>query len=150
MLLIDEDENSRLLTSTSLRDAGYRVLVATEPGEGLALLDAYLDLDLIILDLKLATKGGPLLIEFLTCNRPTLPIFLYTAATLCERVLDQARALGVSKCLRKGAASDLIEAARQALEAQPVRIVGSNNPTILDHDVLPAIQQCGRDPGPSS
>jgi len=116
ILLIEEDESSRQLTSAFLREAGYRVLVAPEPGEGLALLDAFLDLDLIILDLKLATEGGPLLIEFLTCNRPTLPILLYTGAALSDSALGQARALGINRCLQKGAASDLIEATRQALE----------------------------------
>lgn len=59
VLLAEDNEQTRLLTEQILREAGYRVLVAADGEEALALYAANgSDIDLLLLDVVMPKRGG--------------------------------------------------------------------------------------------
>ena len=78
ILLVDDDELIRLSIPAMLRALGH--VVQTEPGgqEALASLEAHLEVDLVILDLKMPGLSGAETLPRLRALRPDLPVLLAT------------------------------------------------------------------------
>jgi CheY-like chemotaxis protein len=78
ILVVDDEENIRLLYEEELKEEGYEVITASNGREGLESVKAY-NPDLVVLDIRMPEMDG---IEFLRTIREThrnLPIILSTA-----------------------------------------------------------------------
>jgi CheY-like chemotaxis protein len=89
VLVIDDDENNRLLLATLLEYAGHSVLKA-DCGIAGALLAAQQKPDLVVIDLSLPDISGLALIRSLRNDPATanLPIALYTATAISSSLQD--------------------------------------------------------------
>ena len=113
ILFVDDEEEIRSLVATSLQGAGYEVVTAADASEAMSRAEA-VDLGLIILDLNLAGDSGLALMEFLRCNRPDVPVLLYTGM---EHDHDEVVAMmqkGAYRYVRKGTMEELVQAVRSS------------------------------------
>lgn len=84
ILVIDDDLAVRDSLKQVLEQTGYSVATAQDGEAGLALLQGS-PCDLLILDLDLPKISGWDVIDFVTTNRPALPVIILTAmADQCE------------------------------------------------------------------
>jgi CheY-like chemotaxis protein len=74
ILLVDDDENLRMLTAQLLRDFGYAVIEAQSAETALALAHITERLDLVITDVMMPGASGPTLGARLRRDRPALPV----------------------------------------------------------------------------
>jgi DNA-binding NarL/FixJ family response regulator len=73
------------------------------------------NLGLIILDLDLDGENGLVLMKFLKCNQPDVPIIIYTGLNHDDdAILDMLRQ-GAHRYVRKGPMDDLRKAVKAAL-----------------------------------
>jgi DNA-binding NtrC family response regulator len=114
LLIVDDDEEMRDLLRKVLEKEGYRVSVAGDGREALALL-ARGTFDLVVTDMLMPHDGGLELLEALHQMRPTLPVIIVTAFGdwhSYTRALELGAAAFISKPLRM---SELIAAVHNAL-----------------------------------
>lgn len=90
LLLIEHDEHVREALGSYLRDAGYRILLASTPREGLDLM-ADQSPDLVICDLDLAHREGLALVHELRAVSPLKPIIVISSDQDVGHVLDALR-----------------------------------------------------------
>jgi signal transduction histidine kinase len=74
ILLVDDDENLRMLTAQLLRDFGYAVIEARSAETAIALAHITERLDLVITDILMPGASGPALGARLRLDRPALPV----------------------------------------------------------------------------
>ncbi|NMO49870.1 response regulator [Actinoplanes sp. TBRC 11911] len=86
ILLVEDDAAVRQLTERILTTAGYRVLVAVDGEQGLAVARAHADIDLLVTDVIMPGLNGQQLADRLTALRPGLPVIFTSAYT--RGVLD--------------------------------------------------------------
>ena len=87
ILLVDDDENTRILLTEFLSTAGYGVLEAKDAKEAMKLIDIG-PIDLVMTDLKMPEMDGIQLTRAIRRIRPDLPIIVYSA----HRFIDTAPA----------------------------------------------------------
>lgn len=82
VLLVEDDEQVRVLAESILRDAGHTVVTATGIDGSQALLDADQPVDVLFVDITLGTdlEGGLKTAQHAREKRPHLPI-LYTTGS---------------------------------------------------------------------
>jgi|SRR5208337_669926 len=115
ILFVDDDAEWRAMVTAGLKEAGYQVRAVADASE--ALLQASDGgFSLIILDLDLAGENGLMLMNYLKCNYPTVPIVLYTGMEHEPEVVEQMRLLGARQYLRKGEISELAETVKKILD----------------------------------
>ena len=116
ILVVDDEEIVRNIAVTSLKDARFNVLVATNGAEALAILTANPEVALVILDLTMPVMTGEKAIPLLKLSRPNIPIILssgYSEAELSRRF----SAAGISAFLQKPyTASAILAKVNQSLE----------------------------------
>ena len=78
ILLVDDDELIRLAIPALLEALGHRVETAAGGQEALDLLTAGLEVDLVILDMRMPGLGGTQTLPRLRALRPGLPVLLAT------------------------------------------------------------------------
>ena len=78
ILLVDDDEQFRRLTATSLRNLGYSVVEAGSAESAYALAHSVSTLDLVITDFAMSGATGLEFASRLSAERPTLPILFVT------------------------------------------------------------------------
>jgi DNA-binding response OmpR family regulator len=125
VLIVDREEECRRAVQRLLSQQGYRVLTATNPGEGFACLSDWLEeVSVVILDFAVPALDRPLFRHLRTCA-PALPIIIthpgWPAAGLAP-CLDEAalvatlgkplQAVELLACLRR-----ILRAARQGSSA---------------------------------
>ena len=95
VLVIDDDEDSRLICRELLRHHGYRVEEADNGADGIEQARA-LDPDLVIVDLRLPRADGIEVVRALHDGRSTKPpqVLLYTADVLASRVCLGTEGIG--------------------------------------------------------
>jgi DNA-binding response OmpR family regulator len=100
ILLVDDDPEIIDTVSYALETAGYRVLIARDGNQGLALAERE-DPALMILDMMMPKRSGFLVLEKLRRLRDTpLPVIMITGNE-GSRHKSYAELLGVSDYLRK-------------------------------------------------
>ncbi len=87
ILLVDDDENTRILLTEFLSTAGYGVLEAKDAKEAMKLVDIG-PIDLVMTDLRMPEMDGIQLTRAIRRIRPDLPIIVYSA----HRFIDTAPA----------------------------------------------------------
>jgi len=124
ILVVEDDEQVRVLAESILEDGGYQTLTAGTVEEALALVRGERRIDLLFTDFELAEAhdGGLRLAAAAIELRPALAV-VYTTG---KGVTDGMRALFVDRfsfAPKPYAANDLLAAVRNALQASPLRSV---------------------------
>lgn len=117
LLVVDDDEEMRDLLRKVLDKEGYRVSVAGNGREALAVL-AQESFDLVVTDMLMPYDGGLELLETLRRTHPALPVIIVTAFgdwRSYTRALELGAAAFISKPLHM---SELIAAVHNALEGR--------------------------------
>lgn len=78
ILIIDDEENIRLLYQIELEDEGYEVIVASNGEEGLQKFDRYKP-DLVALDIRMADSNGLDTLKLIRERSRDIPVILCTA-----------------------------------------------------------------------
>ncbi len=78
ILLVDDDENTRILLTEFLSTAGYGVLEAKDAKEAMKLIDIG-PIDLVMTDLRMPEMDGIQLTRAIRRMKPDLPIIVYSA-----------------------------------------------------------------------
>ncbi|HEX7551781.1 MAG TPA: response regulator [Candidatus Methylomirabilis sp.] len=116
ILVIDDDKDVLQFVAGFLRKAGYTVLTALDPLQGLMQAQREAP-DLVLTDILMPAGGGFALLERLTQNTRTMavPIIVLTGST--EPDLEvRAKAAGATRLLRKPCDNaDLLLAVRESL-----------------------------------
>ena len=100
ILLIDDEEQVRMLFQMALAGAGYRVLTAEDGQHGLRLLQ-HQEVDLILVDIFMPETDGLELIQRLRATRPTSKIIAMSGGSGERNDLDTAKHLGTNDTLKK-------------------------------------------------
>jgi CheY-like chemotaxis protein len=112
-LIVDDEEDMRVLLRATIDRAnrGLEVVGEAASGEEAIAVRPTLDLDVIVLDHRMPGLSGlETAVAFLSAE-PDLPIVLYSAF-IDDDVAEQARRVGVRKCVTKGDTAGLIRALR--------------------------------------
>ena len=93
ILVVDDEEDLRLLLCTLLEEAGYKTLSAADGGEAFAMAQEHQP-DLITLDLAMPTVDGYQTFELLQADEATesIPVIMITAHGMAH---DRARAMNI-------------------------------------------------------
>jgi DNA-binding response OmpR family regulator len=97
VLIVDDDSSVRESIQKVLRGAGYEVKTASDDKEALAQFRPD-QIDLVLLDLNLPTRGGWDVFERITTMQPTLPVIIVTG--LPDK-FETAIAAGVGALMEK-------------------------------------------------
>jgi DNA-binding NtrC family response regulator len=107
ILVIDDDEDYRLLVRTLLVRAGYRVLEASNGLAGLRFV-AQTRVDLLITDMIMPEHEGVETILIVRHMHPQLKVVAMSGVTGCREYLDMADRLGANATLEKGVLPKLL------------------------------------------
>ena len=116
ILLIDDDDQVRMLIQVALEGAGYRLLSAAGGKEGVRLLHDQV-VDVILVDIVMPDMDGLELIQRLRTTRPTSKIILMSGGSGEWNYLDVAQYLGANAPLKKPfGPQDLLDAVSSQLK----------------------------------
>ncbi len=144
ILLIEDDEQVRVLTAELLRDMGYHVVEASGGAMGLALAETLPDLALAITDVRMPGMDGPDFAARLRARRPSLPVVFMTGHA-AGMALDNEMVV-----LKPFSPADLSQAVVRALNAgaaaspAPAAVLGGRVRTAPLRDLV-ALWQRERD-----
>ncbi|GIL38081.1 response regulator [Roseiterribacter gracilis] len=114
VLLVDDDDAVREVTSTMLRDAQYRVLTAGSGGAALDVLERTQNIDLLVLDFAMPGMNGAEVARRARAIRPDLPIIFVTGYA----EIGALHAAGEAHVLQKPfRAEALTQTVRRALDS---------------------------------
>lgn len=116
ILLVDDDAEIIESLRLALESNGFKVLVARDGNQGLALTERE-DPDLVILDMMMPKRSGFLVLEKLRRTRETPPRVIMITANEGSRHKAYAEMLGVDDYIRKPFPMDrLISSVKRLLE----------------------------------
>jgi two-component system cell cycle sensor histidine kinase/response regulator CckA len=124
ILLAEDDESLRRLAARVLRNAGYRVLEATNGEDALNGSGDHGQIDLLITDVEMPKMGGGELARRLCARDPDLRVVYmsgYSEAALKKHVSLTPEAAWLTKPFSP---SDLLREARSQLDAAQRKSVG--------------------------
>lgn len=94
VLVVDDDDGVRLVTTMLLERAGYRVLDARDGQEGLTVLHDHLsDVDVVLLDVMMPRMSGHEALPAMRQLRADLPVILfsgYAESEVADHLADPA------------------------------------------------------------
>ncbi len=113
-LIVDDEVDVRLLVQLLIdqENHGLRVVGEAASGEQALQLRRDLDVDVVVLDHRMPGLSGLETATKMLAEAPDLPIILYSAFT-DDRILAEARKVGVRDCVAKDDAPRLIAMLRQ-------------------------------------
>jgi two-component system cell cycle sensor histidine kinase/response regulator CckA len=82
-LLVDDDPQVRLVTSALLEDLGFAVTEAATPREGLKVIEAGGEFDVLVTDIMMPGMDGWEFAQHVRVSRPAIPV-LYTSGFSTE------------------------------------------------------------------
>ena len=100
ILLIDDEDQVRMLFQVALEETGYRVLSAASGKEGLHLLNDEI-VDLVLVDIFMPSMDGLEIIQILHKTRPACKIIAVSGSSWEWDYLDTAKYLGAHDTLKK-------------------------------------------------
>jgi CheY-like chemotaxis protein len=78
ILLVDDDENVRLMCERELSGEGYTIRMVSSGPEALRLMNTNPQVDLIVLDVKMAPLDGIQVLRRLRAKNINIPVILYS------------------------------------------------------------------------
>jgi DNA-binding response OmpR family regulator len=114
ILYVEDSADWRSMVSSALSEQGFDVQTAKNASEAMSASEGA-DLDLIILDLKLAGESGVKLIPFLKQKHPEVPILLFTGLNHDDATIQAMGEQGADGYLRKGTMQELLQAVRKTI-----------------------------------
>jgi DNA-binding response OmpR family regulator len=78
ILIIEDDENERMLYKEELEKEGYEILTASSGKEGLSIIEKE-SLNLVILDLRMPEMDGLEVLGKILSKRKHLPVIIYSS-----------------------------------------------------------------------
>ncbi len=116
ILLVDDEDQARMLFQVALAGAGYRVLTAESGPHGLRLLQ-HQEVDLILVDILMPEMDGLELIQLLHKTRPACKIIAMSGGSGEWNYLDSAKHMGANDTLKKPfSLQELLEAVSAQLK----------------------------------
>jgi len=116
ILLVDDSATVRRIARSMLERVGYDVTVAESGSEAIARLTEGETVDLVITDVVMPSGSGSVVIEWLTRERPDIPVLVISGYTEDEQ-LRRGMRTGELPFLRKPfSADDLVLATRKVLQ----------------------------------
>jgi PAS domain S-box-containing protein len=113
ILVVDDEQNVRIVTERTLTQNGYRVLSATNGKEALDLVESHQsDVHAVVADIMMPVMDGVALAHRLKQSHPHLPIIACTGWGQ-EGVQTKLKALGVECVLQKPYAFEILLSALQ-------------------------------------
>ncbi len=100
VLVIDDEEQVRVLFQRTLEGAGHRVLVAESGCHGIHLFQ-HQQVDLVFVDIFMPEMDGLEIIQRLRATRPTSRIIAMSGGSWEWDYLDTAKQLGANASLKK-------------------------------------------------
>ena len=100
ILVIDDEEQMRMLFQITLEGAGYRVLTAESGPHGLRLLE-HQEVDLALVDIFMPSMDGLEVIQLLHQTQPACKIIAMSGSSWEWDYLDTAKHLGANDMLKK-------------------------------------------------
>jgi CheY-like chemotaxis protein len=88
ILIVDDNENDRLMCEKSLRNAGYATQSVSSGPEALRLAAKNPTLDLIILDIKMTPLDGIEVLKQLRARQVGIPVILYSNFSFYKENFD--------------------------------------------------------------
>ncbi|MDZ7359325.1 MAG: response regulator [candidate division KSB1 bacterium] len=126
VLLVEDEENLRLLYRVRLEQIGYDIAAAESAAQALETL-AREEVDAVVLDLKLPDYGGLQLLDEIVSRQPFLPIIIHTGYELWG---DDFRSWGAAAYVVKS--PDLSELKEALARFAPNRPRTGSSPTRLE------------------
>jgi len=119
ILIVDDESNVRQITRQTLEAFGYRVIVASDGAEAVAMVARPdMEIAVVLTDMMMPVMDGPATIQVLLRLNPDLPIIAASGLSSDGRVA-QAASLGVKHFLSKPYTADaLLQVLRQILSAK--------------------------------
>ena len=78
ILIVDDDENARLICERSLQGEGYATHSVSSGKEALQYMAGNPPVDLIVLDIRMAPPDGIEVLKRLRASKVTVPVILYS------------------------------------------------------------------------
>ena len=129
ILLVEDNEQVRQLTSSVLADCGYKVLPAASPEEGLALCRAHHpDIQLLVTDVILPGMNGPQLAEQVKQISPRTRVLYVSGYTSDAIVHYGVLDAGLWFLAKPFSLSELVAKVREVLDAESPEAGGANLP----------------------
>jgi two-component system, cell cycle sensor histidine kinase and response regulator CckA len=119
VLVVDDEDGIRSVARRILERYGYRVLLASDGTEGLALHERHRDeIAVVLTDLSMPTMDGATMIDELRSRDPDLRV-VASSGILESDLVDRARASGVSGFIEKPyPAGELLQVIRKAISVE--------------------------------
>ena len=97
ILLVEDDEDLKLLAARVLREKGYSVLKASNPRQAIDAVEGDASIDLVLTDIVMPETNGPQLVERLRARRSDFKVLYmsgYTADTSeAHRIVNSSELL---------------------------------------------------------
>lgn len=101
IMVVDDEAAVRQITSQTLEAFGYRVVLASDGADAVALFaSTHNEVDVVLTDMMMPVMDGPSTIQVLKRIRPTIPI-IAASGLAAESHVDRAKSLGVVHFLPK-------------------------------------------------
>ncbi len=115
ILVVDDDEGMRVVLRMSLEALGHTVVTAQDFREALGAFEAH-PVDVAIVDLKIGTEDGLVLMDRLLERDNELPVIILTANGTISNAVDAVRRGAYSYLTKPFQAEDLSQQVRKALD----------------------------------
>jgi two-component system cell cycle sensor histidine kinase/response regulator CckA len=116
ILLVEDEDAVRAVTSAVLRRGGYRVLEAALPSAACEIFDRHADeIDLLLTDVVMPEMNGPALAQRLIGLRPSLRTLFISGYADVVRPMQSANNPNISLLAKPFAASALVERVQQLI-----------------------------------
>ncbi len=90
VLIVDDEPNAVRVLSMILKEEGYHVFGASDVDGAIAIIRGH-DVDAVITDLKMPSKDGFQLFEYVSAHYPDMPVMFLTAYGTVESAVDAMR-----------------------------------------------------------
>lgn len=120
IMLVEDEDSVRALSRTVLERLGYRVLVAANPQEALAMMATHSEpIDLLLTDIMMPGDTGPELFRRLSAVRPTTRV-LYTSGYADQAIISRGVLEAGAPFLQKPfSVAALARKVREVLDSDP-------------------------------
>jgi PAS domain S-box-containing protein len=117
VLVVEDEDTIRKLIRHLLESRGYKVLVARDGGEALAVCEKHHHIDLLLTDVKMPKMGGRELAEKATPLHPEMRVILMSGYTNDTVIAEGIKVQGARFLQKPFTATELIHKVRDVLDA---------------------------------